>query len=104
MFLPQSQGGVGGYQSYAAPQQAQAPSSNFQPSQLPEALQPYVNRMTNNASSALYGGLQGYQPQSLFSGDAGGEAIQTTAPQFNLQSAMQGQEGGLFGNRAWMKG
>ena len=72
-------------------------------------LQPYVNKMTNQASNALYGGLQGYQPQPMASGNAGGQPIQSEVPQFSMppamQSMMQGQEGGGFGfgKRAWMK-
>lgn len=62
-------------------------------------LQPYVNRMTQNASNALYGGLLNYQPQSLIAGDAGGTPVNSTAPQWNLPSML----GGLnFGNRSWM--
>jgi len=69
-------------------------------------LQPYVNRMTQNASNALYGGLLGYSPQSLIAGDAGGTPVNSTAPQWNLPSAIGGTGQGLnftnFGNRAWM--
>jgi hypothetical protein len=72
-------------------------------------LQPFVNKMTNQASNALYGGLQSYQPQPMQSGNAGGQTIQTEVPQFSMppamQSMMQGQDGGGFGfgKRAWMK-
>lgn len=47
-------------------------------------LQPYVNRMTQNANNALYGGLLGYQPQSIVAGDAGGTPVNSTPPQFNI--------------------
>ncbi len=66
-------------------------------------LQPYVNRMTQNASNALYGGLLGYQPQSLIAGDAGGTQQNSTVPQFNMPSALgQGLNFTGFGNRSWM--
>ncbi len=81
-------------------------------------LQPYINRMTGNASNALYGGLLGYNPQSLVAGDAGGTPQNGQAPQWHLPSAIttpnQGQIGllgaqanpqqqmGMFGNRSWM--
>lgn len=71
-------------------------------------LQPYVNRMTQNASNALYGGLLGYQPQSMMAGNAGGTPINSTVPQgFNIPSALQSMMGGQglnFGNRSWMQG
>lgn len=67
-------------------------------------LQPYVNRMTQNANNALYGGLLGYQPQGIIAGDAGGTPVNSTPPQFNLQSAIpqQGLNFTGFGNRSWM--
>lgn len=69
-------------------------------------LQPYVNRMTQNANNALYGGLLGYKPQSIVAGDAGGTPVNSTPPQFNLPSAIPQQGQGLnftgFGNRSWM--
>ena len=71
-------------------------------------LQPYVNRMTQNANNALYGGLLGYKPQSIVAGDAGGTPVNSTPPQFNIPSALQGYGNGLnftgFGNRSWMGG
>lgn len=71
-------------------------------------LQPYVNRMTQNANQALYGGLLGYSPQPIVAGDAGGTPVNSTPPQFNLQSAIPQQGQGLnftgFGNRSWMGG
>lgn len=71
-------------------------------------LQPYVNRMTQNASNALYGGLLGYSPQSMVAGDAGGTPVNSTAPQFNIPSALSQYGNGLnftgFGNRSWMGG
>lgn len=82
------------------------------------SLQPYVNRMTQNASNALYGGLLGYQPQSMVAGNAGGTPVNSKVPKWNLPSAIptpnQGQVGligskanqqqqmGIFGNRSWM--
>lgn len=70
-------------------------------------LQPYVNRMTQNASNALYGGLLNYQPQSMIAGNAGGTPQNSTVPQgFNIPSALQSMMGGQglnFGNRSWMK-
>lgn len=82
------------------------------------SLQPYVNRMTQNASNALYGGLLGYRPQSMIAGNAGGTPVNSTVPNWRLPSAIptpnQGQVGllgaqanpqqqmGIFGNRPWM--
>jgi hypothetical protein len=86
-------------------------------------LQPYINRMTQNASNALYGGLLGYQPQSLVAGNAGGTPQNSQVPQWRLPSAIptpnQGQVGLLgpqannyqsidmqqpvFGKRSWME-
>jgi hypothetical protein len=84
-------------------------------------LQPFINRNTQMANSALYGGLLGYQPQQLKSGDAGGTPVDPTPPQWRLPSAIpnanQAQVGllgpqaanynnpqpGIFGNRAWME-
>jgi hypothetical protein len=84
-------------------------------------LQPFVNRNTQMANNALYGGLLGYQPQQLKSGDAGGTPVDPTPPQWRLPSAIpnanQAQVGllgpqaenynnpqpGIFGNRAWME-
>jgi len=69
-------------------------------------LQPYVNRMTQNASNALYGGLLGYSPKSVVAGDAGGTPQNSSVPQFNLPSAIPTTGQGLnftgFGNRSWM--
>lgn len=81
-------------------------------------LQPYVNRMTQNANQALYGGLLGYQPSQLVAGNAGGTPVSPNTPQWRLPSAIptpnQGQVGllgaqanpqqqmGVFGNRSWM--
>jgi len=69
-------------------------------------LQPYVNRMTQNASNALYGGLLNYKPQSMIAGNAGGTPVNPQAPQgFNIPSALQGMQNGQglnFGNRSWM--
>jgi hypothetical protein len=70
-------------------------------------LQPFINRNTQLANNALYGGLLGYQPQQLKAGDAGGTPISPTPPQFNIPSAIpQGPQGllGSFGKRAWMEG
>jgi hypothetical protein len=84
-------------------------------------LQPFVNRNTQMANNALYGGLLGYQPQQLKTGDAGGTPVDPTPPQWRLPSAIpnanQAQVGllgpqaenynkpqpGIFGNRAWME-
>jgi hypothetical protein len=84
-------------------------------------LQPFVNRNTQMANNALYGGLLGYQPQQLKSGDAGGTRVNPMPPQWKLPSAIpnanQAQVGllgpqaanynkpqsGIFGNRAWME-
>jgi hypothetical protein len=64
-------------------------------------LQPYINRMTQNADNALNGGLLNYAPQSMVAGDAGGTPVNSTPPQgFNLQSALLNGE---FGKRSWMK-
>lgn len=67
-------------------------------------LQPYVNRMTQNASNALYGGLLNYSPQSMVAGSAGGTPQNSTVPQFDIQSALKGMNGQSlgFGNRSWM--
>jgi hypothetical protein len=82
------------------------------------SLQPYINRMTQNASNALYGGFLNYKPQSMVAGNAGGTPINSTVPNWHLPSAIptpnQGQVGligsqanqqpqGIFGNRAWME-
>jgi hypothetical protein len=80
-------------------------------------LQPFINRNTQLANNALYGGLLGYQPQQLMAGDAGGTPVNPTPPQWKLPSAIptanQAQVGLLgpqaqtdkpiFGNRAWME-
>lgn len=64
-------------------------------------LQPYINRMTQHANNALYGGLLNYQPQSIMAGNAGGTPINSTPPQgFNLQGGLL--NGANFGNRSWM--
>jgi hypothetical protein len=64
-------------------------------------LQPYVNRMTQDANKALYGGLLNYQPSPIIAGDAGGTPVDSTPPQgFDLQSALLNGE---FGKRSWMK-
>jgi hypothetical protein len=69
-------------------------------------LQPYVNRNSQMANQALYGGLLGYNPRAIMSGDAGGTPVNSTPPQFNMQSAIPQQGQGLnftgFGNRSWM--
>jgi hypothetical protein len=77
-------------------------------------LQPFINRNTQQASNALYGGLLGYQPQSLVAGDAGGTPQNSMVPNWRLPSAIpqpnQAQMGLLgpnqpmFGNRSWMGG
>lgn len=86
-------------------------------------LQPYINRQNQMASNALYGGLLGYQPQSMIAGSAGGIPQNSQVPQWSLPSAIptanQGQVGLLgpqannymnmnmqqpiFGNRSWME-
>ena len=81
-------------------------------------LQPFINRNTQLSSNALYGGLLGYQPQSMVAGNAGGTPVNSQVPQWRLPSAIptpnQGQIGllgpqanpqqqmGIFGNRSWM--
>lgn len=71
-------------------------------------LQPFINRNTQQASNALYGGLLGYQPQSMVAGDAGGTPQNSMVPQWSMPSAIQqgqaGLLGGQFGNRSWMGG
>lgn len=62
-------------------------------------LQPYVNRMTQNANNALYGGLLNYQPQSIVAGNAGGTPVNSTPPQFNIAPSLLNAN---FGNRSWM--
>jgi hypothetical protein len=84
-------------------------------------LQPFINRNTQLANNALYGGLLGYQPQQLVAGDAGGTPVNPTPPQWKLPSAIPNpnqaqvgllgpqaanynqQEKPIFGNRAWME-
>jgi hypothetical protein len=84
-------------------------------------LQPFINRNTQLANNALYGGLLGYQPQQLVAGDAGGTPVNPTPPQWKLPSAIatpnqaqvgllgpqaadyMKQEKPIFGNRAWME-
>ena len=66
-------------------------------------LQPFINRNTQLANDALYGGLLNQAPQNLVSGDAGGTAINPTPPnqaQFGLLG-MNKQP--MFGNRAWLE-
>lgn len=58
-------------------------------------LQPYINRQTQQASNALNGGLLNMQPQSMLSGNAGGQTIATQVPQQN--SLLN------FANRPWMQ-
>jgi hypothetical protein len=117
MFTPQSQGGLGLSSLYSGIKQnpANVPNSGIFSDPFGTAmsgnqtgtLQPYVNRMTQNASNALYSGLLNYQPQPMISGGAGGQNISTQVPQvFNIPSALQGMMGGQglnFGNRSWMK-
>lgn len=66
-------------------------------------LQPYINRQTQQASDALYGGLLNYQPQAMQAGSAGGTPQASNVPQgYSMPSAMG--EGVLnFGKRSWMK-
>lgn len=62
------------------------------------SLQPYVNYQNLLANNALYGGLLGYQPQSMLAGNAGGIPQSPQAPSFNLPGILsQG-----FSNRPWM--
>lgn len=89
-----------GYAKIINTPQAQPQSS----SQKVPSLQPYINRMTQQASDALYGGLLGYQTQPMQSGQAGGQTIQTNIPQWGLPSSMPKEGGFGFGNRSWMKG
>jgi hypothetical protein len=125
--------GTGG--NYAAPQQTaptQAPQGanvftdpfgTASSGGVSGTLQPYINRMTQNASNALYGGLLGYRPQSMIAGNAGGTPQNSRVPQWMLPSAIptpnQGQIGLLgpqannyqsldqqqpvFGKRSWME-
>jgi len=66
-------------------------------------LQPYINRMSQNASNALYGGLLNYTPQNVVAGDAGGTPVNGQAPTgFNIPSGLLNFNG--FGNRSWMQG
>jgi hypothetical protein len=77
-------------------------------------LQPFINRNTQQSSNALYGGLLGYQPQSMIAGDAGGTPQNSAVPNWRMPSAIpqpnQAQIGLLgpnqpmFGNRSWMGG
>jgi hypothetical protein len=118
--------GGGGQQQPPAPQGDNVFSNPFTTASsggVQGTLQPYINRMTQNASNALYGGLLNYQPQSLVAGDAGGTPRNSKVPQWNLPSAIptpnQGQIGLLgpqannyqsldqqqpvFGKRSWME-
>jgi len=117
MFLPQSRGGVqnlglssGTGQPTATPNMGMYsdPFGTAMSGNQTGTLQPYINRMTQMGSNALYGGLLGYSPQSMISGSAGGDNIATQVPQgFNIQSALQNYMGGQglnFGNRSWMGG
>jgi hypothetical protein len=125
--------GFGQYRQWQPPANVQAPQ--FQAPQVQGAgmyqdpfgtamsgtqkgtLQPFINRNTQQASNALYGGLLGYSPQSMIAGDAGGAPQNSMVPQWRLHSAIptpnQGQVGlldaqaspqqmGVFGNRSWM--
>jgi len=67
-------------------------------------LQDYINRMNQQSSNALYGGLLNYQPQSMMAGNAGGTPMQGQVPQFNLQSAIPQGLLSQFGQRSWMQG
>lgn len=102
---------LGGNGGGGRPQQPVMPQYPFNPLNNPfvsassggvsGTLQPYVNRMTQNANNALYGGLLNYQPQSIIAGNAGGTPVNSTPPQgFNLQSALLNNN---FGNRSWMQ-
>lgn len=63
-------------------------------------LQPYLNKLTQQSSDALNGGLLNYLPQSMTAPSAGGTPINSQVPSFNIPSALAGFSG--FGNRSWM--
>lgn len=65
-------------------------------------LQPYLNMQNTNAYGSLYGGLLGYQPRDMATGNAGGTPTTATGAQFELPSLLSNFQG--FGNRSWMKG
>jgi hypothetical protein len=109
-FLPQSQGGIGPNPTYNQPVASAPTFSPYSGDPFGSAmsgtkkgtLQEYINRMTQQGSNALYGGLLNYQPQSMMAGNAGGTPQPSQVPQFNLPSAIpQGLLSG-FGNRSWM--
>jgi hypothetical protein len=63
-------------------------------------LQEYINRNTQNASDALYGGLLNYSPRSLIAGNAGGTPQNSSVPNFNIPAGLLNAS---FGQRSWMK-
>lgn len=110
-FLPTPQG----YSNYGMPVGAQQtqnavpnsaifkdPFSTAMSGNQTGTLQPYINRMIQNASDALYGGLLNYQPTPMVAGNAGGTPINSNVPQFNIPSGLLNFNG--FGNRSWMQG
>jgi hypothetical protein len=111
MFLPQSQGGIGQSTTFGQPT---APAPTFSPysgdpfgsamsGTKKGTLQEYINRMTQQGSNALYGGLLNYQPQSFQAGNAGGTPMPSQVPEgFNLPSAIPQGLLSQFGNRSWM--
>jgi hypothetical protein len=99
----------GGQQQPQAPQGANVftdPFGTASSGGVKGTLQPYINRQNQQASNALYGGLLGYQPQSMIAGNAGGTPQNSQVPQWMLPSAIpQMTQGGLLGNfgqRSWM--
>lgn len=82
------------------PQQAQAPAPQPLPTQ---SIQPQLNRLTQQASNALYGGLLGYNPQPMMSGGQNPQSF--AAPQGNFRDAFSNMQGLLGqGNSNWRGG
>lgn len=79
-------------------------------------LQPFINRNTQSANDALYGGLLNQAPQNLVAGDAGGTPVNPPPSWFNIPSdtptpnqaqigllGAQMNKQPMFGNRSWME-
>lgn len=86
---------------YGNSAQKVAPYQQQQPVQQPyqtQSIQPYLNRLTQQANNALYGGLLGYNQNLPMM--SGGQNPQTfAAPQGNFRDAFAGMQGLLGGNR-----
>lgn len=83
------------YHPVGAPQNMQQPAQQPLPTQ---SIQPQLNRLTQQANNALYGGLLGYnQNMPMMSGGSNPQTF--AAPQGNFRDAFAGMQGLLGGNR-----